>query len=399
VRPGAMSGSGPNLAGVATTREAGHYHHLLTRARLSSLTSEGVSYGGLQRSGLLRNVQGAPRPVMKKVQIRRFGRPEEVAECVECPDVGEPASDEVVFEVLAFPINPADISFCQGRYRLKPPLPATPGAEAVGRVTSIGTSVTGIKVRDLVTHLDRENWAQHRRVKADRVIALPRDTDVLQAAMIRINPPTAMLLVSDLVASLGPNDWIIQNAANSSVGKLVILFAKEKGVRTVNVVRRVEVFEQLYKNGADACIVDSPDLPTTVAGLTKGAPVRLGIDAVGGSATARIASCVADSGTVCAYGALSGENLVMPTSELVFRGIDFKGFLLGRHLEKRPATEINQIYSDIAESMRAGKLSVPVEKIYSIENIKDAVAHAQEGARAGKILVAPNGLNALSRTG
>jgi hypothetical protein len=97
---------------------------------------------------------------MKKVQIGRFGRPEEVAECVECPEVGEPAADEVVFEVLAFPINPADIAFCEGRYRLKPPLPATPGAEGVGRVISAGESVTGVKAGDLVTNLDRENWAQ-----------------------------------------------------------------------------------------------------------------------------------------------------------------------------------------------------------------------------------------------
>jgi NADPH:quinone reductase-like Zn-dependent oxidoreductase len=325
------------------------------------------------------------------VQISRFGHPEEVAECVECPEVGEPAPDEIVFDVLVFAINPADISFCQGRYRLKPPLPATPGAEAVGCVISVGESVTGVKVGDLVTNLDRENWAQHRRVKGDRVIVLPRDTNVLQAAMIRINPPTAILLLSDLVAGLRPNDWIIQNAANSSVGKLVVLFAKERGLRSVNVVRREGVFAELYNSGADACIVDSPDLAGSVATYTKGAPVRLGIDAVGGNATARIASCVADGGTVCTYGAMSGEDVAIPASELIFRGVDFKGFLLGRHLEKRSATEIGQIYSAIAERIRGGKLNVPVEKIYSIDKIKDALAHAQKEARTGKILVVPNG--------
>jgi hypothetical protein len=101
---------------------------------------------------------------------------------------------------------------------------------------------------------------------------------------------------------------------------------------------------------------------------------------------------------VCAYGAMSGEDLVIPASEPIFRGIDFKGLLLGRHLEKRPATEIKQIYSDIAERIRGGKLSVSVEQIYSIDNIKNALAHAQRGARSGKVLIAPNGLNALSWT-
>jgi NADPH:quinone reductase-like Zn-dependent oxidoreductase len=326
-----------------------------------------------------------------KVQISRFGAPEDVARCVEWPAVGEPATDEVVFEVLAFPINPADIAFCQGRYRLRPPLPATPGAEGVGRVTAVGASVTNVNPGDLVTPLERENWAQQRRVKADQVIALPRDTDLLQAAMIRINPPTAMLLLSDLVTDLGPNDWIIQNVANSSVGKLVILFAKERGLRVVNVTRRDDVLAQLEQLGADACIVDTPQLEATVGAITQGAPVRLGLDAVAGDAAARIASCIVDGGTLCTYGAMSGEALAIPASELIFRGVQLKGFLLGRHLGRRTASEIAAIYSNIAEKIRTGKLSVPVERVYPIDRIKEALIHAQKATRFGKIIVAPNG--------
>jgi trans-2-enoyl-CoA reductase len=309
--------------------------------------------------------------------------------------VGRPAADEVVFDVLAVPINPADISFCQGRYRLKPELPATPGAEGVGRVIAVGEAVTGVKPGHLVINLDRENWAQRRRVKADRVVVLPGDTDLRQAAMIRINPPTAMLLLSDVVAEFGPQDWIIQNVANSAVGKLVIMFARERNLRTINVVRRDKVFEELYHCGADVCVVDGAGLPSSVAAITKFAPIRLGIDAVAGGATARIASCVTDGGIVCTYGAMSGENAAIPAPELIFRGIEFKGFLLGRHLERRSAAEIDQIYAQIAERVRDGRIATPIEQIYPIDNIRDALAHAHRGARGGKILVAPHGLNAL----
>ena len=59
-----------------------------------------------------------------------------------------------------FPINPADMWFCRGSYRLKPPLPATPGAECVGRVTAVGAGVKHVKTGDLVINLQRENWAQ-----------------------------------------------------------------------------------------------------------------------------------------------------------------------------------------------------------------------------------------------
>jgi trans-2-enoyl-CoA reductase len=127
---------------------------------------------------------------MKQVLIDRYGAPEEVARCADVPDVGAPAAGEVVFDVLLFPINPADVSFCRGSYRLRPTLPATPGAECVGRVTAVGAGVSHVGPGDLVINLQRENWTQRRRVKGDDVIALPARMDLRQAAMVRINPPT-----------------------------------------------------------------------------------------------------------------------------------------------------------------------------------------------------------------
>jgi NADPH:quinone reductase-like Zn-dependent oxidoreductase len=332
---------------------------------------------------------------LKRIEIQSYGDPESVADCVDRPDVGAPAAGEVVFDVLAFPINPADISFCRGRYRLKPALPATPGAECVGRVAAVGAAVKGVRPGDLVINLERENWAQRRRVAADRVIVLPAGIDVAQAAMIRINPPTAALLLCDIV-ELRSGDWIIQNVANSAVGKLVIAFAKARGLRTVNVVRREDVCEELLALGADVCVLDGPALDRRVREKTGEAPIRLAIDAVAGEATARLSSCVQDGGTVCTYGSMSGENVVVPTPDLVFRGINFTGFMLGRFLERRQPDRIAALYAELAAKVRSGILNVAVERIYAIEDIKEALAHAQRGARGGKILVAPNGFD-LSR--
>ena len=75
---------------------------------------------------------------MKKVEIDAYGPPEEVARCVDAPELGAPGPDEVVFDVLAFPINPADLSFCRGNYRLHPALPATPRAALVGGKITVG---------------------------------------------------------------------------------------------------------------------------------------------------------------------------------------------------------------------------------------------------------------------
>ncbi len=327
---------------------------------------------------------------MKQVRIATYGDPVDVVACVDIADVGPPAAGEVVFDVLAFPINPADLWFCRGSYRLKPPLPATPGAECVGRVTAVGAGVTHVGPGDLVINLQRENWAQRRRVRGEDAIPLPNGMDLRQAAMLRINPPTALLLLSDIVA-VQPGEWVIQNVANSAVGRLLIRLARAKGLKTVNVVRRDSLFPELMALGADACVVDGPDLDARVKAATGGASIRLGIDAVAGEATGRIAECLADNGTVCTYGSMTGEDPVVHRSALIYRGISLTGFMLGRGLARRSAEQVRAIYADLAAQVMAGTLSAPVERVYPIEEIKAAVARADQGERTGKILVAPNG--------
>ncbi|TXL70913.1 zinc-dependent alcohol dehydrogenase family protein [Vineibacter terrae] len=328
---------------------------------------------------------------MKQVLLDSYGVPQGVARCAEVPDVGAPGPGEVVFDVLLFPINPADVWFCRGSYRLKPPLPSTPGAECIGRVTAVGSGVSHVKAGDLVINLQRENWAQKRRVKGDDVIAVPPGLDLKQAAMLRINPPTALLMLTDMT-DLKPGDWVVQNVANSAVGRLVIPLAKARGLKTVNVVRRASLFADLKALGADACVVDGPDLADRVAAATGGAPVRLGLDAVSGAATARLAACVADGGVVCNYGAMSGEDPTVSRSDLIYRGLNLTGFMLGRFMARRSLAQIRDIYADLGRQLLDGRLSAPVEKIYAIDDIKEALVRAQEGERSGKILVAPNGM-------
>ena len=327
---------------------------------------------------------------MKQVLLDRYGAPAEAVRCAEVPDVGAPAAGEVVFDVLAFPINPADLSMCRGTYRLRPALPAGIGAECVGRVAAVGAGVTHVRPGDRVINLQRDNWTQRRRVKGDDVIPVPAGLDDHQAAMLRINPPTALLLLSDLVA-LRPGDWVVQNVANSAVGRFVIRLARARGARTVNVVRRESLFAELTALGADVCVVDGPDVADVVTERTGGASVRLGLDAISGRATARISACVGEGGVVCNYGSMSGEDPVMPRGKLIGEGQTLVGFILGRALATRSLVGIRAIYAELGEQVRQGLLTAPVEKVYAIDDIRTAVAHAERGERVGKILVAPNG--------
>jgi trans-2-enoyl-CoA reductase len=327
---------------------------------------------------------------MKKIEIAAYGPPEEVAHCVDVPDVGAPGPGEVVFDVLAFPINPADVSFCRGSYRLRPPLPATPGAEGVGRVIAVGPGVIWVKPGDLVINMQRENWAQRRRVRAEDAIPIPAALELAQAAMLRINPPTALLLLDDHV-KLSPGDWVIQNVANSAVGRHVIVLAKLRGVRTVNVVRRENVAGELRDLGADVVLQDGPDLAERARTAIGGAPIRLGIDAVSGEATKRIGDCIADGGIVVSYGSMSGEDPTMSRAAVNMRGVNLTGFNLGRGLAKRTYNQVQAIYANLAAKLHDGALKAPIDALYPIEEIRSALIRAQEGGRNGKVLVLPNG--------
>ncbi|HJU19735.1 MAG TPA: zinc-dependent alcohol dehydrogenase family protein [Stellaceae bacterium] len=326
---------------------------------------------------------------MKKIEITDFGAPEAVARCVEAPDVGAPGAGEIVFDVLAFPINPADLSFCRGRHPPILSLPATPGAECVGRVAAVGAGVNHVRPGDLVVSLQRENWVERRRIDGDDAIPLPADLDLAQAAMLRINPATALCLLEDH-AALRFGDWVIQNVANSAVGRHLTVLAKRRGVHMIAVVRRDDVAAELQALGADAVLEEGPDLAERAQAAAGGAPIRLGIDAIGGEASKRIGDSLAAGGIVVSYGALSGSEPMMSRAALM-RGVGLTGFGLSYGLAQRTKAQVRELYADLAAKMRAGILRAPVEATYPIDDITEALIHAQRRGRHGKVLVLPNG--------
>lgn len=327
---------------------------------------------------------------MLRVEFTAFGPPEQVSDVADRPDLSPPAADEVIIEIEAFPINPADLLQIEGRYAVKPPLPATLGAESVGRLIAVGSDVDGLQVGDRVINMDRENWAQQRKVKAARAIKVPAGVDPLQLAMLKVNPATALLML-DAYVGLSAGDWVIQNAANSAVGEHVIRLAAARGVKTLNVIRRPEPAAHLKDIGATDVLVDGDDLARRVQDITGDNGPKLAIDAVGGSATERLGESCAENATVLNYGLLSGDACRMTSSSLVFRDQSLRGFWLMKHLMNMAPDAINAMYQDLANKIGDGTLSAPVAGVYPLSEIKTALAHAGRDGKDGKVLVTPNG--------
>jgi len=324
---------------------------------------------------------------MLAAQVRAFGRPEEAVEVVEQPDPGEPGPDEVIVETEFVPINPSDLLNLEGKYGPAPPaLPMTPGGEGVGRIVKVGESVRHVKPGDRVLVPGPGCWLERIKAPGKAVFALPTGVDPKQLAMLRVNPPTAHLMLHEFVAP-EPGQWVIQNAANSGVGHCLIRLAKRAGAKTLNVVRREELVEPLLAFGGDVVLTDGPDLDARVRAAVGEAPLSLAIDAVGGSGTQRLARCVSDGGTVVNYGMLSGEPCMVDARDTVFRDVRLRGFWLRKWFVDTPPEQIGAVYRDLAAKVADGTLAVDVEAIYPLRRIKDAVAHAARGGRSGKILV------------
>ncbi len=327
---------------------------------------------------------------MKIVRFNAFGKGHEVAEAVEVEDPGAPGDGEVLVDVEAFPINPVDLLTIAGTYASRPELPAVPGSEGLGRVVETGAGVSHVKNGDRVLLMGRENWMQRKRVRAGEVLPIDIDADPLQLAMLKINPATAFLMLKRY-RELNPGDWLIQNAANSGVGAGLISLAKSEGVRTVNVVRRQELVAPLQSRGADVVLVDGPDLPERVREATQNAAIPLGIDAVAGAATGRLAACLAEGGTLVNYGLLSGKPCAIDPHQVVFRQITLTGFWLVKFLGAMSGEEKIALYADLGARVASRALEVEIAAVYGIDEIKTALEHAAREARGGKVLVTPNG--------
>ena len=260
----------------------------------------------------------------------------------------------------------------------------------MGTITAVGEGVNQLAMGDRVMSLGRTNWAEEIQVSSVAVVKVLKDADVQQLSMLKVNPATAMFMLERYV-NLKPGDWVIQNAANSAVGRYIIQLAKTKGVKTLNVVRRTELVEELRKIGADVVLLDGDDLAKRVRSEVGDANIPLAIDAVAGEGTLSLGGALSEGGTVVNYGLLSGKPCQLTPEMVVFQGITLTGFWLAKLLGTMKPDELQKLYAELASQITNGNLYTPVESAYRLDQLNDALKHAYQTERNGKVLLMPNG--------
>jgi NADPH:quinone reductase-like Zn-dependent oxidoreductase len=324
----------------------------------------------------------------KELVFRQFGKPIEVLEFEDRGLISQaPDAGEVLVRILAAPINPADLNTIEGTYGVKPPLPATPGIEGCG-VVEMSNSVDFTE-GDLVIFLRRAStWASHTTVPGSSLFKLPPGMDILQAAMLKVNPATAWRLLHGFVA-LQKGDWIVQNVGNSAVGRCVIQLARDLGIRTISFVRRPEVVEELRALGADHVFSDDEVGLSAARDVLGGATAVLAFNAVGGESALRLMKLLRESGIHITYGAMGRKPLTIPNGLLIFRDVQVRGLWVSRWIENAPREEVNAVYENLAARVMAGKLAQSVDSSYPLEVFQEALGRLDAPDREGKVLFVP----------
>jgi NADPH:quinone reductase-like Zn-dependent oxidoreductase len=315
---------------------------------------------------------------MQALRFHQFGKPLEVLrlEELELPPLKQ---GEVRLKMLAAPVNPADLNLIEGTYGVKPPLPAVPGIEGCGEV--VESTSPDFAIGDRAIILRRAgSWATHVQIEAASLFKLPSGIDPIQAAMLKVNPATAWRLLTGF-GSPEKGSWVVQNAANSAVGRCVIVLAKQLGLHTINLVRRAELFDELLALGADVVALDDDDV---LEPHKERAPV-IAFNCVGGESALRLMNLLAPGGTHVTYGAMARRPLTVPNGLLIFKNLTLRGLWITKWIEAAPRGEIEEVYGRLATS----GLHTLVDRLVPMAQYADALQALASPQRNGKVLLVP----------
>lgn len=301
-----------------------------------------------------------------------------------------PGPGEVRLRMTHRPINPSDLYCVQGRYPVRPALPGSPGFEGIGVIDALGDGVSGFAPGQRVVTASGApgTWAESLIAPAGGLIPIPDAITNQAGAQLVANPMSAWALLTS-VLTLSPGDWILQTAAASTLGHLIIQLARHRGIRTINVVRRPDHVRALQDARADATICTRDEhLIDRVRDITDGKGVLAAIDAVGGPESADLAACLGAGGTLLSIGLLSGAPLgPLDAAPMIFTGTTVRGFWLLSWMQSRTAEERHVAFGAVIALLAAGTLTPPVEAEYDLANYLAAIEHAHRSGRRGKVLL------------
>ena len=315
-----------------------------------------------------------------------FGAPEEVLRVEDRP-LPEPGEGQVRLRVVLSPIHNHDLWTVRGTYGFKPELPAASGTEALGVVDALGAGVEHLEVGQRVaTGGTFGAWAEYIVTNAAGLVPIPDGLPDETAAQLVSMPFSAITLLDFL--DVQPGAWIVQNAANGAVGRMLAQLGSARGVNVVGLVRRTAGVDELRAQGIDRIVAtDQPDWKEQVEALTGGAPIAAGVDSVGGASAGQVLSLLAEGGTLVAFGAMDSPTMEIASSDVIFKQATVKGFWGSKVIPGLDQSTRSALFGELFQRLTDGSLTLPVAGTFDAADISAAVRASDTPGRVGKVLL------------
>lgn len=302
--------------------------------------------------------------------------------------------DYLLVKLVAAPINPADINIIQGKYGVLPKqLPTLMGNEGLFQVEESKSEKFSSGDWVLPIKPNWGTWRSYAIEPSSSFIKLPIKTNKEGCATLAINPITAYRMLHDFV-QLKPNDTVIQNGANSSVGQAAIQFGKLMNINVVNIIRRrpelvqqQKTIDYLNKLGAQYVFCEDELRKQTIADLWSQIPKpRLALNCVGGKSTVDMIRHLDHNSTIVTYGGMSKQPLTFNTSDFIFKNLKACGFWLTRWRENNMAEFENNV-NQICKLIESDQFKAPQCEVYHLNDFANAFRRLRTPYLTSKILL------------
>ncbi|WP_029029872.1 zinc-dependent alcohol dehydrogenase family protein [Salinarimonas rosea] len=323
--------------------------------------------------------------------VHRFGDPADVVRLETGADP-PPGPGAVRVRMRAAAINPSDLLTIRGAYASRTALPFRPGFEGVGTIEALGPGVTGIVPGQRVLPIGTAGaWSQVKTADAAWCFPVPDTLDDHAAATSYVNPLTAILMLREHVRPR-PGMRIGIDAAGSAIGGMLVRLAAAAGARVTAIVRHAPGPALLGDLPAAEVVVlpesDADDAHCALRDALAGGGLDAALDAVGGAHGTALAHALAPGGLLVHYGLLSGRPLP-PDLQRRRPDIRLVLFHLRAYVHAAPRATIASALAEAFRLVADGTAASPIETVYPLTQIADALRHAERPGRRGKILLAP----------
>ncbi len=264
------------------------------------------------------------------------------------------------------------------------------GMEGSGTVVALGENLKISFTIGQKVHLTGPGtMGQYILVETSNVYHVQEGLSLEQAAPHFSNPGTVMHIAT--VVQQGGHKAAIHTAGSSALGRMMIRYFKEKGIKLINIVRREEYIQELEDEGADYVLNSTDkDFEAKFKEIAEKEQATVAFDAIGGDFTNKVVTAQ-PPGSICyIYGFLGGRILNSLSIMELFKGKTVTAFNMGPFIKELIKNgKIREFFNEGHQRLDTTFKS-NIQKVFKLDDIAEALEYYEKNSSKGKILLQPN---------